>query len=58
MREQYKNHNQETEAAFAIAVFLLNLLILLVIGGTFWLVYLAVNANREFNVFLRGALWH
>ena len=54
MRENNRNNKQETETAFAFSMFLLNLLILMVLGSVAWLMYSAISANNQFSVFLRG----
>jgi hypothetical protein len=38
----------ESDKAFAFTIFLLNLLVLLVIGGSIWVVYSAATENDRF----------
>lgn len=54
MREKNRNNKHETEAAYAFSMFLLNLLILVVLGGVAWLMYTTASANNQLSVFLRG----
>ena len=44
----------ETEAAFALTIFLTNLLIFVVLGAIVRVIYAAINENGEFYAFLRG----
>lgn len=53
MRVDKENLRRETDAAFALASFLLNFLILLVLCGGGWLMYLLNSQPQIFNFFLR-----
>ena len=54
MREKSGKSGSETEAAFALSIFLTNLLILIVLGATVWMIYRTAGENREFQYFLSG----
>jgi hypothetical protein len=54
-----KNHKtvQETQTAFAFAVLLQNILILLVIGGVVWVLHSTVSEPSALNAILRGGMF-
>jgi hypothetical protein len=56
MREKNRNNKPETEAAFALSLILMNILLIVVAGGVVWLVHLAINSNSELNTFFRGGI--
>ena len=51
MREN--NLQQESGAGYAVASFLLNLLVLLVVLGSFWFMYSLLTDTNGIGVFLR-----
>lgn len=54
MPEKFENHVQETEVAFALAVVLLNVLILAAVGGIVWLLQSLVMLNSPLGEVLRA----
>ena len=57
MREKNENTFQETEAAFAVAVLLLNFLILTVVIGLVWSLQLLLSPNSPLNAALGETIW-
>lgn len=53
MRENNKNLQRETEAAFALTTILVNLLILLVLGSGVWLVQMVLTQKETLNTLFR-----
>jgi hypothetical protein len=53
MRENNEKLKKETDAAFAFATLLLNLLILLVFCGAFWLMQFVLTQNSSLNALFR-----
>jgi len=53
MREDNEKSQRETDAAFAFATILLNLLILLIIGAAFWTMQFILQQNASLNALLR-----
>ena len=54
MREKNENIFQETEAAFAFAMLLMNVLIFAVVAIVGWLTYSAFAQSNSLNALLRG----
>lgn len=54
MREKNQKNMCETEAGYALAMFLMNVLIFAVIGAVAWLMYAAMTENASLNAILRG----
>lgn len=54
MLEKDKKNACETETACALAMFLMNVLILAAIGGVAWLAHTAAAENESLNAILRG----
>ena len=54
MREKDQKNMCETEMAYALAMFLTNLLILVIIGAVGWMMHLTISENNSFNAVLRG----
>ncbi len=57
MREKNENTLQETEAAFAFAVVLLNLLILAAVIGLVWSLQLLLSPNSPLSAALGETIW-
>lgn len=57
MRENKEILQKETDAAFAFAAFLLNVLILLVLCGSVWILYSLSTQSNPLGSFLREAAW-
>ncbi len=57
MREKNENTLQETEAAFAFAVVLLNFLILAAVIGLVWLMQLLISPNSPLRAALGETIW-
>ncbi len=57
MRENNENTLQETEAAFALAVVLLNFLILAVVIGLFWSLQILLSPNSLLSAALGETMW-
>ena len=57
MREKNENTFQETEAAFAVAVLLLNLLILAAVIGLGWSLKLLLVPNSPLGAVLSETIW-
>jgi hypothetical protein len=57
MLKKTRKSERETDAAFALAVLLQNVLILIVIGGFAWMMRLMMSQSDSFNVLLRGGLF-
>ncbi len=57
MRDNSENTLQETQTAFALAVVLLNLLILAVVIGLFWSLQLLLSPHSPLNAALGGTIW-
>ena len=53
MRENNEKFHKETDVAFALASFLLNVLILLVLCGGAWMLHLYITQSNSQGVFLR-----
>lgn len=53
MRENNKNLQRETDAAFALTALLMNLLILLVLGSGVWLVQTVLTQKETLNALFR-----
>lgn len=53
MREHLNAPKPETEAAFAFAALLMNLLILLVLLGSVWMLYALATQSDLLGMFLR-----
>lgn len=54
MREKDRKNMCETEAAFTLAMLLVNVLILVVIGAVAWFSHTVITENSSLNAFLRG----
>ncbi len=57
MREKSENTFQETEAAFTIAVLLLNFLVLAAVFGLVWLLKFLVLPNSPLSAALSETIW-
>ena len=57
MRDNNKNTLQETQAAFALAVVLLNFLILAVVIGLFWSLQILLSPNSPLSAALGETMW-
>ncbi len=57
MRENNENILQETQAAFALAVLLLNFLILAAVIGFIWSLQLLFSPNSPLSAALGEAIW-
>jgi len=57
MRENNKNTFQETQAAFAFAVLLLNFLILAAVIGFVWSLQLLLSPNSPLGAALSETIW-
>lgn len=53
MRENNIKTQRESNTAFAVAAFLLNLLILVVVCGSVWLINSLLTDSNHFGLFLR-----
>ena len=57
MRDNNENTLQETQAAFALAVVLLNFLILAVVIGFVWSLQILLSPNSPLSAALGEAMW-
>ena len=57
MRDNNKNILQETQAAFALAVVLLNFLILAVVIGFVWSLQILLSPNSPLSAALGETIW-
>ncbi len=57
MRENKENAFQETEAAFALAVVMLNFLILAAVIGLVWSLQLLLSPNSPLSAALTETIW-
>ena len=57
MRENNEKLQRETDAAFALASVLLNLLLLLVVAGIIWLTYAMLAQTDTIGLVLRETAW-
>ena len=57
MYEKNKNTYQETEAAFALAILLLNVLVLTIVVGLVWLLQLLISPKSPLIVALGETIW-
>lgn len=57
MRENNENILQETEAAFTLAVLLLNFLILVAVIGLLWSLQLLLSLNSPLGAALGESIW-
>ena len=57
MRDNNKNILQETQAAFALAVVLLNFLILAVVIGFVWSLQILLSPNSPLSAALGETMW-
>jgi len=53
MKNKFGKPVEETGAAFAFAVVLLNILTLAAVGGMVWLLQMIITLNNPFNLALR-----
>lgn len=53
MREKFENPVEESSAAFAVAILLLNVLTIAAVGGLIWLLQMIITLNSPFNTVLR-----
>ncbi|MDQ3798323.1 MAG: hypothetical protein M3384_02635 [Acidobacteriota bacterium] len=54
MREKSEKPIEESEAAFAVAIVLANILILAVVGGLIWMLQMIITLNdSQFGTMLR-----
>ncbi|HVE55372.1 MAG TPA: hypothetical protein VNB22_00990 [Pyrinomonadaceae bacterium] len=54
MRDKNFKNTTETTVAFALSIFLMNFLIIAVLGIMGWAIASVINGNSEFSIFLRG----
>ena len=57
MRENNENNFQETEAAFALAVVLLNILVLAAVIGFIWSLQLLISPKSPLITALGETIW-
>ena len=57
MPEKNENTFQETEAAFAFAILLLNFLILTVVIGSVWSLQMLLSPTSPLNAVIGDAIW-
>jgi hypothetical protein len=57
MQRKFENPVEESGAAFACAVLLLNVLTLTAVGGIIWLLLSLVSLNSPLAAVLREAAW-
>jgi|GEM_PF-3577876 len=57
MRDNNENTLQETQAAFALAVLLLNFLVLAAAIGLVWSLQLLLSPQSPLNTALGGTIW-
>jgi hypothetical protein len=57
MRENNENIHRETGAAFALAVLLLNFLVLAVVVGLVWLLQLLISPKSPLILALGETIW-
>jgi len=57
MRDNNENALQETQAAFALPVLLLNFLILAVVIGLFWSLQILLSPNSPLSAALGETMW-
>ncbi len=57
MRDNNENTLQETQTAFAIAIALLNFLILAVVIGLVWALQILLSSNSPLNAALSETIW-
>lgn len=55
MRDRNDKNLNETEAAFALSIFLTNLLLAGLVGAVIWMMYSALSGNGEIKIYLRSA---
>lgn len=53
MREKSEKPVEESGAAFALAIVLLNILTIAAVGGLVWLLQMIITLNSPFNTVLR-----
>jgi len=54
MRDKNLKNPTETTISFALSIFLMNFLIIAVLGITGWAIASVIGGNSEFHTFLRG----
>jgi hypothetical protein len=57
MRENSENIYRETAAAFALAILLLNFLVLFIVVGLVWLLQLLISPKSPLIVALGETIW-
>jgi hypothetical protein len=57
MQKKLENPVEESGAAFACAILLLNVLTLTAVGGIVWLLLTLVSLNSPLNIILREMAW-
>lgn len=57
MREKSGNAIEESGAAFALAIVLLNILTVVAVGGLGWLLQMIITLDSPFGAALREAAW-
>ena len=53
MQRKFEKPVEESGAAFAFAILLLNILMLAAVGGLIWLLQMLITLNSPFNMALR-----
>lgn len=56
MRKNNKNFHNETDLAFTLAALLLNVLVLIVLCGSGWLLHSLITQNSLFNAVLNESM--
>ena len=57
MRENFEKPVEESGAAFAFAILLLNVLTVVAVGGLVWMLQLIITLNSPFSAALRDIAW-
>jgi nitrate reductase NapE component len=57
MQRKSENQVEESAAAFAFAIVLLNILTIAAVGGLLWLLQMIITLNSPFNTVLREMAW-
>jgi nitrate reductase NapE component len=57
MQKKFENPVEESGAAFACAILLLNILTLAAVGGIVWLLQMIITLHSPLNTVLRETAW-
>ncbi|HEX8370296.1 MAG TPA: hypothetical protein VF604_17245 [Pyrinomonadaceae bacterium] len=57
MRKKFEKPVEESGAAFALAIVLLNVLTVAAVGGLVWTLQLIITQNSPFGLVLREIAW-